>query len=146
MATSKSSSSSSSSKSKEKNSGLSELAKPIADMVATIIVGSMNDKTQRQKNEAEAEIKRQAQRLNELSDAKLQALKIRIANANTDTERLKIYNETITELGGKSIESSADVLIASLQNKNKEKIITSLIVLSVGIILIGATIYISRKK
>ena len=133
---------------KSKGSGIKagDVAKPIGDMIANIIISSMQNKTQREKNEAEAEIKRQAQRLNELTAAEQQALKVRIANANTDTERLKIYNETITALGGKAIESSADVLIASLQNKNKEKIITSLIVLSVGVILIGATIYILRKK
>lgn len=128
-----------------KSSSSSNFVKPIADMVANIVVGSMQNKTQKEKNEAELEIRKQAQKLNELTAAQKQALQIKIANAKTDTDRLKVYNETITALGGKSIESSADIFIAKI---NQNKFSSKLLILSIGIgiVLIAGTIYILRKK
>ena len=113
---------------------------------ATIANGAMKDSTQRKKDKAELSIKEQDQRLKEMTAAQKHALEVRVANAKTDTERLAIYNDTLSKLGSTTITSTASILEAGVSNKGKQNYLTNSIVLASGILLVGGTIYILRKK
>jgi Flp pilus assembly protein TadB len=113
---------------------------------ATITVGAMKDSTQRQKNSIELSIKQQDQRLKEMNAAQKHALEVRVANAKTDTERLAIYNETLSKLGTSTVTSTASILAAGVATKGKQNYLTNSIVLAGGILLVGGTLFIIIKK
>lgn len=113
---------------------------------ATITTGAIKDSTQRKKNQAELALKERDQRLKELSAAQKHALDVRIANAKTDTERLAIYNDTLSKLGSATISSTASILQAGVSQKSTQNYLGKSIILASGFLLIGGTIYILRKK
>lgn len=113
---------------------------------ATIAVGVIKDKTQRKQNNDAIEIMKQDQRLKELDEGQKRALDYRVANAKTDTERLAIYEETLSKLGTSTIGAISNIYSSGVATKSKQNYLTKSVVLAGGIMLIGGTIAVIRKK
>jgi hypothetical protein len=113
---------------------------------ATIAVGVIQDGTQRKANNAAIANMQEDQRLKLLSEAQRQALDYRVANAQNDVDKLKIYEDTLASIGGSTRISLGNVYAAGVASKSQQNYIQRSIILAGGIMLVGGTLYQLRKK
>lgn len=113
---------------------------------ATLAVGVMRDQTQRKLNRATIAKMQEDSRLQFLSTTQKQALDYRVANAQSDLERLRIYEETIASIGGAATTSIGNIYAAGVASKSQQNYIQKSALLAGGIMLLGGTIYQLRKK
>ena len=114
--------------------------------VATIGVGIMQNNTQKTLNQAKIEQMQTDSRTKLLSATEKNALDTKIANAKTDTERLKIWEDTLASLGGATITSTGNIFAAGVSSKSQQNYITNSVVMATGIMFVGGTIYMLVKK
>lgn len=113
---------------------------------ATLAVGVIQNDTQRKANNAQIAIMKEDQRLKLLSQAEKQALDYRVANAQNDVDKLKIYEDTLASLGGSLNISTGNIYAAGVASKSQQNYIQRSMILAGGIMLLGGTIYQLRKK
>lgn len=113
---------------------------------ATLAVGVIQNDTQRKANNAQIAIMQEDQRLKLLSQAEKQALDYRVANAQNDVDKLKIYEDTLASLGGSLNISTGNIYAAGVASKSQQNYIQKSMILAGGIMLVGGTIYQLRKK
>jgi len=113
---------------------------------ATIAVGVMRDSTQKKINNAQIDKLREDSRLNRMSQTQKIALDYRVANAKNDLDRLKIYQDALSTIGSSSVTSIGSIYAAGVSTKSQQNYLQKSILLAGGIVLLGGTIYLSRKK
>jgi len=114
-------------------------------IIGDVVVGLMQTKTQRDFNKAKIEQMASDSRLKLLTDTQRLALDKQIANAVNDTAKLRIYEETLSNLGVAAIESSGDLYKEKIKAEaapNKMIYIT----VGIGAALIIATVFLLSKK
>jgi hypothetical protein len=114
--------------------------------VATVTVGVIQDGTQRKANNAAIANMQEDQRLKLLSQAEKQALDYRVANAQNDVDKLKIYEDTLATLGASTNNSTGMIYAAGVASKSQQNYIQRSMILAGGIMLVGGTLYQLRKK
>jgi capsular polysaccharide biosynthesis protein len=122
-----------------------DLIKAGGKLVGDVVVGLMQTKTQRDFNKAKVEQMASDSRLKLLTDSQRLALDKQIANAVNDTAKLRIYEETLSNLGVAAIESSGDLYkekIKAEASPNKMIYIT----VGIGAALIIASVFLLSRK
>jgi len=114
--------------------------------VATVGVGVIRDQTQRKLNRATIAKMQEDSRLNFLNSTQKTALEYRVANAQNDLERLRIYEETLATIGGAATTSIGNIYAAGVASKSQQNYLQKSVLLASGIMLLGGTIYQLRKK
>lgn len=114
--------------------------------VATLGVGVMRDQTQRKLNRASIAKMQEDSRLNFLNSTQKTALEYRVANAQNDLERLRIYEETLASIGGAATTSIGNIYAAGVASKAQQNYLQKSVLLAGGVMLLGGTIYQLRKK
>lgn len=113
---------------------------------ATLAVGVIKDQTQRKLNRATIAKMQEDSRLQLLSTSQKIALDYRIANAQTDAERLKAYEESIASVSGDSMNAVSNIYAAGVASKSQQNYLQKSVLMAGGIMLLGGTIYQLRKK
>lgn len=114
--------------------------------VATVGVGVMRDQTQRKLNRASIAKMQEDSRINFLNSTQKTALEYRVANAQNDLERLRIYEETLASIGGAATTSIGNIYAAGVASKSQQNYLQKSVLLAGGVMLLGGTIYQLRKK
>jgi len=114
--------------------------------VATITVGVIKNDTQKKMNSGIIANMKQESRLKLLNNSQRLALDTKIASAKTDTERIAIYAQALSQLGSSTINATASIYAAGAKIKTQENYLTKSIVMASGFILVGGAIYVLRKK
>ena len=114
--------------------------------VATVTVGVIQDQTQKKANNAAIANMQEDQRLKLLSETQKQALDYRVANAQNDVDKLKIYEDTLAALGSSTNISTGNIYAAGVASKSQQNYLQRSVILASGIMLVGGTIYQLRKK
>ena len=113
---------------------------------ATLAVGVMRDQTQRKINRATIAKMQEDSRIQFLSSTQKTALDYRVANAQNDLERLRIYEETLATIGGAATTSIGNIYAAGVASKSQQNYLQKSVLLAGGVMLLGGTIYQLRKK
>jgi hypothetical protein len=114
--------------------------------VATVTVGVIQNETQKKANNAAIANMKEDQRLRLLSTTEQAALDYRVANAQNDTDKLKIYEDTLASIGGATTTSLGSIYAAGVASKSQQNYIQKSLLIAGGIMLVGGTIYELRKK
>jgi hypothetical protein len=114
--------------------------------VATLTVGVIKNDTQKKMNNAVIANMKEDQRLKLLSETQKQALDYRVANAQNDTDKLAIYEQTLASIGGATVGSLGSIYAAGVASKSQQNYIQKSALIAGGIMLLGGTIYQLRKK
>jgi hypothetical protein len=114
--------------------------------VATVGVGVIRDQTQRKLNRATIAKMQEDSRINFLNSTQKTALEYRVANAQNDLERLRIYEETLASIGGAATTSIGNIYAAGVASKSQQNYLQKSVLLAGGVMLLGGTIYQLRKK
>lgn len=114
--------------------------------VATLTVGVIQNETQKKANNAAIANMKEDQRLKLLSSTQRAALDYRVANAQNDTDKLAIYEQTLASIGGATVGSLGSIYAAGVASKSKQNYLQKSVLIAGGIMLVGGTIYQLRKK
>jgi hypothetical protein len=114
--------------------------------VATLTVGVIQNETQKKANNAAIANMKEDQRLKLLSQTQRAALDYRVANAQNDTDKLAIYEQTLASIGGATVGSLGSIYAAGVASKSKQNYLQKSVLIAGGIMLVGGTIYQLRKK
>lgn len=114
--------------------------------VATVTVGVIRNNTQKKINNATITAMQEDTRLKLLSTTQKQALDYRIANAQTDTDRLKAYEDALASVSGSAMTAIGSIYAAGVASKSQQNYLQKSVLLAGGIMLIGGTLYQLRKK
>jgi|APCry1669189241_1035207.scaffolds.fasta_scaffold87458_2 hypothetical protein len=113
---------------------------------ATITVGVIKDQTQKKANNAQIAALQADTKLQLLNSTQKQALDYRIANAKNDTDRLKAYEDAISKVSSATQTSIGTIYAAGVSSTSQQNYIQKSALLAGGIMLVGGTIYVLRKK
>ena len=113
---------------------------------ATITVGVIQDQTQKHVNAATIDAMKEDNRLKLLSQTEKQALDYRVANAQNDVDKLKIYEDTLAALGSSVNISTGNIYAAGVASRSQQNYLQKSVILATGVMLLGGTIYTLRKK
>jgi hypothetical protein len=113
---------------------------------ATLTVGVIQNETQKKANNAAIANMKEDQRLKLLSSTQKAALDYRVANAQNDTDKLAIYEQTLASIGGATVGSVGSIYAAGVASKSKQNYLQKSVLIAGGIMLVGGTIYQLRKK
>lgn len=113
---------------------------------ATITVGVIKDQTQKKANNAQIAALQADTKLQLLNSTQKQALDYRIANAKNDTDRLKAYEDAISKVSAATQTSIGTIYAAGVSSTSQQNYIQKSALLAGGIMLVGGTIYVLRKK
>lgn len=123
-----------------------QAAADIGKVVGDVVVGLIQNKTQKDFNKAQIKAMENDSRLKQLSDSQRLALDTAISKAVNDTARLRIYNEVLSSLGVAEIESTGKIYEQKIKIAAAPQKTMTYIVVGVGAILIISTVLIIRKK
>jgi hypothetical protein len=119
----------------------------IGQVVGDVVVGLIQNKTQRDFNSAKIAQLKEDSRLQALSAEERLAFDQKVANAVNDTARLRIYEEQLGNLGVATIQSTASVYAAKLQGKTYDsQKIGNYVLIGGGLLVVGTMIYLFKKK
>ena len=113
---------------------------------ATIGVGVLKNETQKKLNRASIDKMKEDSRLQLLSTTQKMALDYRIANAQSDTDRLVAYENALASISGSSQTAIGTIYAAGVAGKAQQNYIQNSVLMAGGIMLLGGTIYALRKK
>lgn len=122
------------------------VAMAIGQVVGDVTTALLQNKTQKDFNNARLAQLKDDSRLNQLNEEQKLLLQKRIANAVNDVARLRIYEETISDLGAASIYASASVYAERLKAQSAAETRGYIVLAGLAALLIGGTIYIVKKK
>jgi hypothetical protein len=126
-----------------------QLATMAAQVVGDVVVGLIQNKTQKDFNKGKLEQLKEDSRLNQLTAEQRLAFDKRVANAVNDIAKLRIYQEELGDLGVASIQSTASIYAAKLQGDallQKSKTIGTVVLIGGGALLLLGAVYLLRKK
>lgn len=122
------------------------VAMAIGQVVGDVTTALLQNKTQKDFNNARIAQLKDDSRLNQLNEEQKLVLQKKIANAVNDVARLRIYEETIADLGAASIYASASVYAERLKAQSAAETRGYIVLAGLAALLIGGTIYIVKKK
>jgi hypothetical protein len=126
-----------------------QLGTMAAQVVGDVVVGLIQNKTQKDFNKGKLEQLKEDSRLNQLSAEQRLAFDKKVANAVNDIAKLRVYQEELGDLGVASIQSTASIYAAKLQGDaqlEKSKTIGTLVLIGGGALLLLGVVYLLRKK
>jgi hypothetical protein len=128
--------------------GMGQVAAQVGQVVGDVVVGLIQNKTQKQYNAARIAQLENDSRLQALSAEERLAFDKKVASAVNDTARLRIYEEQIGNLGVATIQSTASLYAAKLQgvSSDKSKKIGYAVLIGGGLLVAGTIIYLFKKK
>ena len=135
-----------SAKNASKLSGTAAAAAAVGQVVGDVVVGLIQNKTQKDFNNARIAQLKEDSRLQQLTAEQRLALDKKIANAVNDVARLRIYEETVGDLGVASIQASASIYAERLRSQSVAETRGYYILGGLAALLIAGTIYIVKKK
>lgn len=130
----------------QKQSAQLGVATAVGQVVGDLAVGLLQNKTQRDFNKARLAQLENDSRLKQLNEEQRIALEKRIANAVNDVARLRIYEETVADLGAASIYASASVYAERLKAQSAAETRGYIVLAGLAALLIGGTIYVVKKQ
>ena len=98
-----------------KASGTAMIASAVGNLVGDVVTGFIQDKTQKEYNNARIAQLKDDSRLRQLTSEQRLALDEKIANAVNDVAKLRIYEEAVSNLGVTSIETTASIYTQKLK-------------------------------
>jgi hypothetical protein len=113
---------------------------------ATLAVGVIQNETQKKINNAAIANMKEDQRLKLLSVTERAALDYRVANAQNDTDKLAIYEQTLASIGGATTTSLGSIYAAGVANKSKQNYLQKSVFIAGGFLLLGGAYYQLKKK
>ena len=125
-----------------------QVAGMVGQVVGDVVVGLIQNKTQRDYNAARISQLQEDSRLQALSAEERLAFDKKVASAVNDTARLRIYEEQLGNLGVATIQSTASLYAAKLQGTSSEKSkkIGYAVLIGGGLLVAGTIIYLFKKK
>lgn len=117
------------------------IAAAVGQLVGSVVNGLMANKTQKDFNKGKIKVLEEDNRIALLSVSEKATLDAEIAAAKTDTDRIKIYEDTLAKYGVATIDSTASLFKAKIDGTKQ-----TLIILGFGTVLIIGTVLILRKK
>jgi hypothetical protein len=126
-----------------------QLATMAAQVVGDVVVGLIQNKTQKDFNKGKLEQLKEDSRLNQLSAEQRLAFEKKVANAVNDVAKLRIYQEELGDLGVASIQSTASIYAAKLQGDTqleKSKTIGTFVLIGGGALVLLGLVYLLRRK
>lgn len=131
---------------KNANAGVvGAVAQAAGRLVGDVVVGFMQSKTQRDFNKAKIQQMESDSRLKLLTNTQRIALDKEIANAVNDTAKLRIYEETLSNLGVASIQTSGEIYKEKIKAAAAPNKTIIYITVGIGAALLVATVYLLRK-
>ena len=130
----------------QKQASQLNIAMAVGNVVGDVVVGLLQNKTQRDFNNARIAQLKDDSRLKQLNEEQRIALEKKIANAVNDVARLRIYEETLADLGAASIYASASVYAERLKAQSVAETRGYYILGGLAALLVAGTIYIVKKK
>lgn len=126
-----------------------QVATMVGQVVGDVVVGLIQNKTQKDFNKGKLAQLQEDSRLNQLSAEQRLAFEKKVANAVNDVAKLRIYQEELGDLGVASIQSTASIYAAKLQGdaqKEKAKTLGSFILIGGGVLVLLGAVYLLKKK
>jgi hypothetical protein len=117
------------------------IAEAAGKLIGSLVNSFMANKTQKDFNKAQIKILEEDNRINLLSASEKAVLDFEVANAKTDTERIKVYEDTLAKYGIATINSTASMFKSKIDGTKQ-----TLIILGFGTVLIIGTVFLLRKK
>lgn len=130
----------------QKQASQLNIAMAVGNVVGDLAIGLLQNKTQRDFNKARLAQLENDSRLKQLNEEQRLALEKKIANAVNDIARLRIYEETLADLGAASIYASASVYAERLKAQSVAETRGYYILGGLAALLIAGTIHIVKKK
>jgi hypothetical protein len=132
--------------SQQKQSAQLGVAMAVGQLVGDLTVGLLQNKTQRDFNKGRLAQLEEDSRLKQLNEEQKLVLQKKIANAVNDVARLRIYEETIADLGAASIYASASVYAERFKAQSAAETRGYIVLAGLAALLIGGTIYVVKKN
>lgn len=122
------------------------IAAQVGQVVGDVVVGLIQNKTQKEYNSAKIAVMKEDSRLKALNDEQRLALDEKIAKAVNDVAKLRIYEETLGTIGVGVIDSNASIYREKLKSAGAAQTRGYLIIGGLAALLIGGAIYIYKKN
>jgi len=122
------------------------IAMAVGQLVGDLTVGLLQNKTQRDFNKSRLAQLENDSRLKQLNEEQRLSLQKRVDNAVNDVAKLRIYEETVSDLGAASIYASASVYAERFKAQSAAETRGYIVLAGLAALLIGGTIYIVKKN
>lgn len=129
-----------------KASGTAMIASAVGNLVGDVVTGFIQDKTQKEYNNARIAQLKDDSRLRQLTSEQRLALDEKIANAVNDVAKLRIYEEAVSNLGVTSIETTASIYTQKLKNQSISETRGYYVLAGLSVLLLAGGIYIVKRK
>lgn len=129
-----------------KSSGKAQLATAIGQVVGDVVVGLIQNKTQKDYNNAKIAAMKEDSRLDYLTAEERLALDKKIANAVNDVAKLRIYQEELAKVSSSSLQSSASIYAEKIKNQSANETRGMYIIAGLSALLIAGAVFIYIKK
>ena len=119
----------------------------IGQVVGDVVVGVIQNQTQKDFNAARISQLKEDSRLQSLSAEERLAFDKKVASAINDTARLRVYEEQLGNLGVATIQSTASEYAAKLKGTTYDsQKIGNAVLIGGGLLVAGTMIYLFKKK
>jgi hypothetical protein len=112
----------------------------------SLAIGIAQNETQKKMNKAVIANMQEDSRLKLLSSTQRAALDYRVANAQNDTDKLAIYEQTLASIGGATVTSLGSIYAAGVASKSKQNYLQKSALIAGGFLLLGGAYYQLKKK
>ena len=123
-----------------------QIATGVGQVVGDVVVGLIQNKTQKDFNKARIEAMKEDSRLQALSAEQRLALDEKIAKAVNDVAKLRIYEETLGTIGVGVIDSNASIYREKLKNESIAQTRGYLIIGGIVVLIFGGALYMYKKN
>jgi hypothetical protein len=113
---------------------------------ASLAIGIAQNETQKKMNKAVISNMQEDSRLKLLSTTQRAALDYRVANAQNDTDKLAIYEQTLGTIGSSINISTGNIYAAGVASKSKQNYLQKSALIAGGFLLLGGAYYQLKKK
>jgi mannitol-specific phosphotransferase system IIBC component len=122
------------------------VAAQVGQVVGDVVVGLLQNKTQKDFNNAKIAVLKEDSRLKALSQEQRQALDEKVAKAVNDVAKLRVYEETLATIGVGVIDSNASIYREKLKNDAIAKTRGYFIIGGIAALIFGGALYIYKKN
>ena len=129
-----------------KNMQTAQIATQIGQVVGDVAVGLLQNKTQKDFNNAKIDVMKEDSRLQAMSAEERLKFEERVAKAVNDVAKLRIYEEQLGKLGVGVIDSSASIYREKIKNDSIAKTRGYFIIGGIAALIFGGALYIYKKN
>jgi len=123
-----------------------QIATQIGQVVGDVVVGLLQNKTQKDFNKAKIDVLKEDSRLQALNAEQRLAFEERVAKAVNDVAKLRIYQEQLGAIGVGAIDSNASIYREKIKNDSIAKTRGYFVIAGVAALIFGGALYIYKKK